>query len=139
MSAGFLLGGGESGGGFGGDLEDGAFCFLQVGDDVEEVAGLWVAGGAEHAHEALGRAVECCTESKGADGSVDVLPEDGFSGFEVSGDHAGYGFREQGSAEVAVLFEVGLDGFGETAGGHEAILLTKSSVTFMLPDSRLSR
>ena len=34
-----------------------AFTFLKVADDLEQVAGLWVTLGAEHAHEALGRLV----------------------------------------------------------------------------------
>ncbi len=34
-----------------------AFAFQKAADDLEEVAGLWVAPGSEHAHEALGRLV----------------------------------------------------------------------------------
>lgn len=39
---------------FGLDPEVKAFAVLEVGDDLEQVASLGVARGAEHAHEALG-------------------------------------------------------------------------------------
>jgi len=44
----------------------------------------------------LGGAVERFSESEEADGTVDVLAEDGLSGFEIAGDHAGDSLGEQG-------------------------------------------
>ncbi len=39
------------------DVEVKTFALLKVADDLEQVAGLWVAPGPKHAHKALGRLV----------------------------------------------------------------------------------
>ena len=66
---------GESGCGVN-HFEDGTFEFLKVGDDFEEVFGLWIPGRAEHAHEGFWGAGEIGSELHEAHGAVDVFAEE---------------------------------------------------------------
>ena len=61
-----------------------AFTFVKVADDLEQVAGLWVTLGAEHAHEALGRLVSEISKSLKTDCGIDVVAQDRFSGVHVA-------------------------------------------------------
>ncbi len=52
------------------------FVPLKVADDLEQVAGLWIAPGSEHAHKALGRLVGEVAKLLETDCGVDVVAQD---------------------------------------------------------------
>ncbi len=80
---------------FGDHFEDCSFDLLEVGDNLEEVPGLRVSRGPEHAH---------------------VFAEDGLSCVQVAGEHGADGFAEERAAEAFALLEFALDGFVEALG-----------------------
>lgn len=98
------------------DFEDCSFELLEIRDDFEEVFSLRIAGGAEHAHEDLGRAAEVGAELHESDGAVDVFAKDGLSGFEIARDHAAHSFAEKCAAESLAVLKLCFDGFVEALG-----------------------
>lgn len=101
---------------FGDHFEDCSFDLLEVGDNLEEVPGLRVSRGPEHAHENLWGASKVGAELHKADRAVDVFAEDGLSCVQVAGEHGADGFAEERAAEAFALLEFALDGFVEALG-----------------------
>ena len=65
-------------------LELQTFGALQVADDFEEVARLWVALRAEHTHQALRRPTRQATQLLESDGGIDVVAQYRLARVEVS-------------------------------------------------------
>src|SRR5208283_4221605 len=60
---------------------------LQIADDAEEVAGLRIAAGAEHADQAFGGGVRRLTKLFEADRRLDVVAQDRLAGLDIAGQH----------------------------------------------------
>ena len=75
-----------------------------------------IAARAEHADEAFGGGAGCLGEVFPADGGFDVVSEDDFPGFQVSGEELVDGFVEEGGGEGGVGGGAGLDQVFEAAG-----------------------
>lgn len=78
---------------------------LQMADDGEQVARLWVTGRAEHADQALGRRPGLRAKPFEADRCLDVVTQNRLAAIYVAGKHGLDAFLEQCIPE----FRIGLD------------------------------
>jgi hypothetical protein len=102
-----------------GQLEMETFDTLEMANHLEEIPGLWVPLGPEHAHEAFCRPRRETTQFLKPDRGVDVIPQYRFSSVEISGEQAFDSFSKQLLAVLAVSLDAGLYGFLElSCEGH---------------------
>ena len=64
-------------------MELDAGLFLQVANDAEEIAGLWIAARAEHPDEALRLRAGRLAKLLEADGRLDVVAQDRLAGVDI--------------------------------------------------------
>src|SRR5208337_931134 len=97
------------------DVKAHAFSLLKIGDDLEQVARLRIAGGSEHAHEAFGRAVNHFGKFNETHSRVDIVAQDGLAGAHVAGKQTLDTFAEKFLAKRGVALGTGLDRFSEVS------------------------
>lgn len=67
-----------------GDRQVSAFSFLHRAQDADQVAGGWLAGLTEHAHQALGRGAGLLDQAHEANRRGDVVAQDRLAGLMVA-------------------------------------------------------
>ena len=72
-----------------------ALSTLEVTNDLEEIAGLRIAGWTEHPHEALRRPFRTAAQLLEPDRRVDVVAKDRLARIEISGEEGFDAFSEQ--------------------------------------------
>src|SRR5208282_421919 len=97
----------------GSEFEAHAFGVLQIGNDLEQVAGLRVATGTEHAHQTLGRAMGNVAQFTKADCSIDEVAQYDLAGFQITGKKVFDSLAEKRLAECRIAFYARSDGFLE--------------------------
>ena len=118
-----------SSGGLGGtDLETNAFCFLKVGDDKEEIFGMRISRGTEHADETFNGNFGGVRESGIAAGGLDEIAQHGFADVDFSGEQAIDGLAQHGSAEGLTSLHSRDDGFAEVSGEWHGFIVSSSYI-----------
>jgi len=90
-------------------------ALLQIGQHIEQIAGLRIAAGAEHADEALGLGAGGLAQLLEADRRLDVIAQDRLAGVDVAGEHCIDSFAQQRVGESPVGRDVLLHQFLEAS------------------------
>jgi hypothetical protein len=84
---------------YGANLEVHPLAFLEMSDDLEQVAGLRISAGPEHTHETLGGFSCEDRQFLEADRGVDVIAQHRPSGIDIAGQQTRHAFLQQSLAK----------------------------------------
>jgi hypothetical protein len=96
-----------SDGGTGSNLQAHSLLSLKKRDDLKQVASMWIAGRAKHAHQALRRAVRSLRQFGKSNRGIDEVPQNGLPSLHISGEKALDSFAEKFPAESRVPHTTG--------------------------------
>src|SRR5205823_2013169 len=82
---------------------------LQDGDDRKQILGLRVSRGAEHSHQALGRAAHRRSQLWKANCGIDEIAQNSLSCFHVAAKERFHGFPQERFAECSIALHALLD------------------------------
>ena len=88
------------------NLEVNSLLLLEAAENRKQVAGLRIAVGAEHAHQALGRLGGHVAKLLKADSSVDIIAQHRLAGFHVTGEQAFNPFPKECFTEGRIGLDV---------------------------------
>jgi len=78
-------------------------------DQLQEITGLGISFGTEHAHEALWRFVSKAAQLFKTDRGIDVIAQNSLTGLELSGEKTFDAFAQKLVTKSGIALDTGLD------------------------------